>query len=302
MPVALPLLELPILAAVILAIALTLLVVVIVRGLFHPLRTLPVVGGAIGGLLDTIVHYLMSLLGIAISGSEQILGASFHALARMTDWLWREFKAHAVAIAALATPLGLLLEGISGIRSLIRHFAHTATTSTAQVKVLERELHGIDRQVRTLERDFSKGIGHDVLPRLKSLDRELHRVEHQTLPAIRSDVSTADSAISNLYEWAKGKASLLGVGTFAFAVAEALSLVGNGWLGCKENPFSRSSNPCGLWSVLGRVLGLAAFLTIAFDFQEFVAASEEVATFIGSAVSEFEGTFALSLAPLPPPQ
>src|SRR5262249_24743452 len=155
---------------------------------------------------------------------------------------------------------------------------------------------------KAIERDISRGIGDDVLPRLKTLDREISKLLHKTIPSIRAAERDADAAISDLYEWAKGKASLIGVGTFSLAVATALTALGLGWLRCSNNPFSKSKNACGLWDVLSKVLGLAGLLAVGFTFQEFVDAASEVAGGIGTFVGDLEAPFVTPLPPLPPPE
>ena len=49
----------------------------------------------------------------------------------------------------------------------------------------------------------------------------------------------------------------------------------------------------------GRLLGLAAFLTLAFDFKDFVKGAELVAEGIGTLVADLEKPFNLQLPPLP---
>lgn len=253
---ALPLLDLVPVAAVIVAIALTLLVVAMVKGLFNPLASLPVVGGAIRGLEDTIVHALMSFIGLAIRGTEKLVGASFHAFARMLDWAWREITAHANLIAALAGPVGLLWGAYAGLRSLVHHLTATGTHSDARLKEAYRELGRLEHREKALERDLARGIGEDVLPRIKALDKEISRLRHDTIPAIRAADAQAESAISNLYEWAKGNASLLGVGTFAFAVTAVLDAIGLGGIRCPSFGNLFNKRGCGLWGLLDDLLGV----------------------------------------------
>ena len=252
--------------------------------------------------LHSTEQAVLGALGGAFGKVNHLMGASLHLLARYADDLWREIAGHANLLLDIASHIPILGGAIEALRALLHHSVAVGTGTAARVRTLEREYHGIEAQIKSLERDFSRGIGHDVLPRLKHLDREVAHIEGTTIPAIQEADKQASDAISNLYEWAKGKASLLGIGTFAAAVTGALALVGNGWLACKENPFSKSKNPCGLWANLARFMPLLGLLAVSFDFPEFVSAAEDVAGLIGDAVQSIEGQFPVVLDPLPPPQ
>lgn len=304
MPEAIP--ELVWFALLLFTFALVYVVRKLIEALFNPIiavaSKVPGLGGVLSSALRGIEQAVSNALGSVEHGIDSLMGASWHRTAELTSWLWRELVGHANLLLTIASYIPGLSDVVAGLRALVHQSVHANTGTAARVKTLEREFHGIEHQVKQLERDVSKGIGHDLRIHIKALEKELGHVENVTIPAIQGDVATADSAISDLYEWAKGKASLLGIGTLSVAVGAALSTLGLGWLKCSNNPFNKNPNACGLWSVLGRILGLAAFLTVAFDFKDFVAASSEVAQFIGTAVGEFEGSFPLSLPPLPPPE
>ena len=278
----------------------------LVEALFKPViavvGSIPGLGGALSSALSKIEQAISDAFGVVESKIDTALGASWHLTARYMDDLWHEIETHGrdiLTLAELVAPFGSVI-------AAVRALAHGATSALHGIEHGVRDLRklwqGIEHRVKQLEHDLTRGIGHDLRLSLKADEKELHHLERRVIPAIRGDVATVEGEVGSLYDWAKGKADLIGIGTFAVAVAAVLSTLGLDWLKCKENPFSQSKNPCGLWSVLGRVLGLAAFLTIAFDFREFVTASDEVAGFIGSAVSQFEGSFPLALDPLPPPE
>ncbi len=262
---------------------------------------IPLAGSAAAGFLVTIEQDIDSKLGSIEGGIDSLMGSSFHRLAELNEWLWTEFKRHTTIGWLLAQEVSLLTRGYEYLKGRANHAVSLAEAIPHDVRRIEREFTGIEHRVKTLEHKLAHGIGDDVLPRLKSLDKELGRLEHKTIPAIRAAEADAESAISDLYSWARGKAALIGVGTFAFAIA---AVIGNdvfNLLKCDGAGAIARKYRCGLWNLLGNLLGLAAFLTIAFDFRQFVNASEEVATFIGGALGEFEGAFPLSLDPLPPP-
>ena len=233
----------------------------LIEALFAPiiaaLGPIPVVGNAIRGALGAVEQAISSALGTVEHKIDALIGASWHRFAELNLWLWRELKAHAQLIALISSGLEPLVLGYKLLRTLVHHFAHANTGTTAKVKQLEKEVHGIEHGVKQLEKDLSKGIGHDLRLHIKALEKELGHVENKTIPAIQSDVANADSAISNLYDWAKGKADLIGIGTFAAAIGVALSKLGLDWLRCKENPFNNNPNACALWGDLASLLGLA---------------------------------------------
>lgn len=263
---------------------------------------IPFVGGAVSDAVHSTNQAVANALGSVESGLDSLIGASFHRLAELNLWLWREFKRHAGLLNIVADEIRLLSFAYAHLHGLAHRALAFAESIPHRLHQVERKYYGIEHRVRTVERTIEHGIGHDVLPRIKSLDHELSHLEEKVIPSIRAAERDAAAAISDLYAWARGKASLLGVGTFTLAVATALTALGLGWLRCSSNPFTKSKNPCGLWSVLEKVLGLAGLLAVGFNFQEFVDAASEVAGGIGTFVGDLEAPFVAPLPPLPPPQ
>lgn len=287
---------------VILALALAYLSLKIVQALFGPLTGIPAIGSAIKSAERAIAQSIASACGAIFGPVDGLIGGSLHAIASLIRGVASQIRAHARLIEEVSGLAAALAFAYHGVKNLGRDLHNVAKGIDAKVKTLEREFHGIEHGVRQLERDITKGIGHDLRAQVRALDKELAHIEHGVVPSLREAEAEAATAISNLYAWARGKADLIGIGTFAGAIAVALSALGLDWIKCREGQNLYKQHGCGMWNLIGNLLGLAGFLTIAFDFQEFVDASEEVATFIGGAVSEFEGAFPLSLPPLPPPQ
>lgn len=229
-------------------------------GIFEPIisavHLIPYLGSALGGVLDAVVQAISNALGSVEHGIDSAIGWSWHQFAHLNSWLWHAFTQH--------TLIGwLAAEAISELSHGYRYLHNRATDLTAahkhdqaRVKSLEREYVGIEHKVKNLERDLSRGIGHDVLPRIKTLEREANHIENVELPAAIAAQRQADSAISDLYDWVKGKAALVGVGTFAFAVAIALSTLGLDWLRC-SNVGKAGQRMCGLGTDLLDALLLA---------------------------------------------
>lgn len=265
------------------------------------LQSIPAIGGTLASPLQAVETAIVNACYSIEHGVDSLIGSSWHATARLADWLWREIRSHAGVIAQSASVIGLLIAAYRGLKALVHHFTRVTHAVGAGVKTLEREYRGIEHRVKALERDITKGIGHDLRIRVKALERELGSVESQVIPDIRSIANTAENDVTALGKWVRDNALIAGTTAVVGAVAWALSRLGLDWLRCNSNPFKGNKNACGLWKVLGDVLALAGFLTLAFDFPEFVSAAETVASGIGSAVASIEGTFAPSLPPLPPP-
>lgn len=223
--------------------------------LISALEAIPAIGGALAGPFKTVEQAVANALGSAEHAIDGAMGASWHLLARYMDWLWREIRGHSTLLLQIASTLPLVGTAIAVIRSLVHHTTTTNTAQGARIKHLEREYHGIDRQLRTLEKQV-RGIDETgVKAKLGSLDKELAALEAQTIPAIQQTEAQSQSAIDNLYEWIKGKASLLGVGTFATAVAAALGLSSLSGFLCNEFRNILGRGCSGLWSGLDNLLG-----------------------------------------------
>lgn len=255
-----------------LAALLTLLTLATVRFLSQA----PGIGPWIANKVTDAEHAVAHALSEAFAGIDSFIGGCIHTGARFLDHLWNVATGTAHALLQTAEALARLTGAVGAAHSLARHAAQVVHGIDRLQRTLEREFHGIEHRVRAVEHDLTRGIGHDLRLGLRTLRKELHDVRTKTIPGIQSDVRTAEGEITNLYDWARGKASLLGIGTFAAAVAAVLAKIGNGWLGCKENPFARSTNPCGLWSDLADLLGLATIAIAAADFQELVKEAQSL--------------------------
>ncbi len=236
----------------------------------------PYLGDALRGAVKSVEQAVSNALGKVEHGIGSLVGETWHRFAQLNMWLWREFTQHSLIGWLLAQELSLLKHAYSYLHGRVSNLTHSHTAQNARVKTLERELHGIERQVKTLEREVSHGIGDDVLPRLRTLDKEIAKIENSTIPAIRAAEADAADAISNLYEWARGKATLLGVGTFSLAVATALGALGLGNLRCPAFLRALGRSNCGLGNLLEDLLGLFADVLFLEAFCDYLPEIEKV--------------------------
>ena len=234
----------------------------LIAGMFKPIidginaAHVPYVSAAISGALGAVEQAISDALGSVEHGIDQLMGSSWHRLAELNMWLWREFTAHTTIGWLTAQIVSEVVHAYHYLRGQVHDLTHSHTATSARVKSLEKEYRGIEHKVKQLERDLSHGIGNDVLPRLKALEREAGRIENVELPAAVAAQDQAQSAIDNLYAWAKGKAALVGVGTFALAVSAALDAIGLSGLKCPSFLNSLKNRGCGLWNGLEDMLGL----------------------------------------------
>lgn len=258
MPEALP----PVLELALLFMALALVFVVrkFVQALFNPLIAVaghvPGLGGAISSALGAIESAITNALGSAEQAIDVAIGASFHQLAKWSDWLWRELKSHALLLAELATPLGLLIRGYNALRALVHDLTKGAHSIGKRLGHFERELHGIEHGVKDLSRYTHHVINKDVLPEIRSLDRELTHIESQVIPGIRSIANTAENDVTALQKWITENVPLLGTTALVGAIAWALGQLGLGNLTCKNFRNLLGKWGCGLGSLLDGLLGL----------------------------------------------
>jgi hypothetical protein len=274
MPEALP--ELVPLAVLLLCFAFVWVARKFIAAMFKPIidainaAHIPYVSAAISSALHTVEQSIDSALGSVEHGIDSLIGSSWHALAHLNSWLWREFTSHTLIGALTAEIVSDLTHAYRYLHGRVSDLTHTHGHDTARIKRLEREYRGIEAHVKTLENDYSKGIGHDVLPRIKTLEHEAAHIQNVEIPAIRAADSDAADAISNLYDWIKGKATILGVGTFSLAVATALGALGLGNLTCPSFLRNLNRRGCGMWNGVEDMLGLFVDLFVIADLCEVI--------------------------------
>ena len=285
----------PLVALAVLLVAFGLVFVVrrFVRAIFGPIiavaSKVPGLGGVLSSALHAIEQAISNALGSAEHAIEHAMASSWHLLARYMDWLWREIRGNAYLLEHTLAGLVPLVAAYHLIRNLAHRLEKAWHGIEHGVKTLTKALHGIEHRVRSLERDLAKGIGHDLRLTVKALDKELHRVENKVIPAIQSAEADTQSALDNLYEWAKGKASLVGVGTFATAVTAVLAAVGLDWLACRSRDNVNGKKGCGLWDDIEGLLGLAVATAIAVDFEQFVHDAQAATEATIGAVKDVSG-------------
>lgn len=244
------------LAAVFIVVGMILLIRAFVNGLFSPLTGLPVVGGTIRGLLNTVVHALNSALGFAVRTAQTLVGASWHLTSRLTDWLWDELKKHANLIAYMSPLLASALLALRGIKFLAHHAASLVHSVPARFKAVAHEVEHLLHRVKAIEHDLANGIGNDVLPRIKSLDKRVAHLADDVIPAVEGASEALARDITALGDYIRSNFLSSATDAITAAVAVGLSALGLGGLRCGSLLNSLSNRGCGLWSGLEDLLGL----------------------------------------------
>lgn len=281
---ALPLVELGAFALVLWAVAMALAAALLMDKLASVFDGLPVIGGKIASLFKSAAQAITNAAGSLENGIDHLIGASWHALAGLTDSLWNEIKAHSGILAQYGGTLGRLLNFVLHLKALAGHAAHSATHGLSRIAGIERELGRLEKREKALAHEVAKGIGDDVLPRIKSLDKALHNITHKVIPGLRSDVAAAEGDVTALGEYVRAHYLANTEDAIAAATAVGLAALGLGGLRCDSNPFKNNRNACGLWGDLSTLLGLAAIpLEIASIYALIETAQEITPTVTGLA-------------------
>lgn len=271
------------------ALGLAALLTFLVLAMIRFLSSAPIIGGWIANKATAAEHAISNGLGNAFAGIDSFIGGCIHALARRVEHVGDAISASAHAAFHVAEALNPVAVAIHTARAVANAAAHALHGIEHGIRTIEHEFKGIEHGLKRIERDLTKGIGHDLRLHVKALEHELTHLRRRVIPSIRGDVATAEGEIGNLYEWAKGKASLLGVGTFAMAVGAVLAAVGLDWLTCRNGAERVGRSNCNLWDDLGDVFGLLAAAELALNFETFVHDAQAATGATVSAVKDVAG-------------
>ncbi len=280
MPLAPALIDLVPLIMFAVALALCVLSLYVAKALFGAaggaVGWIPGVGGWLKGKIEDVAHKITSGLGHAATVLEARVGASWHSFARLVDWMGREIARHAALIERIANDLvtgniiDLIRLQIEGARKLER--------------ALHRTIVGIGHDLGTRVKGVERGIGADVLPRIRSLDRRLSRDIAKERARARAAERQAERAISNLWEWTRTHPWTIVTDAFVGAVAIALTRLGLSWIRCPSLGRLGRRFGCAPWQLLEEFLA-ASFTALAVaDLCTFANLAMGVATEIRPAL------------------
>jgi len=289
-PIVVPLVALDVLVVVLWTIAAALAIALIMNKLSAILDGVPWVGGKLSSAAKSMAQAISNAAGTLEAGIDHLIGGAWHALSRYIDSLWHQLTTQAHLIALLAHLVGRLVHDVVGMRHLVHGASRALHVVLHRFVVIGHELDRLGHRVKVLERDFSRGIGHDLRIRIKALEKEYTRLRDTVIPNVRGIAQEAEQGVTDLRKWVTDNVPLVGTAAFAGAVAWALGHLGLSWLRCNSNPFNRSKNPCGLWSELDDLLGLAVLTVGALEFETLVRTAQSLTD---EAVQDFEDVFGL---------
>lgn len=285
MPVAIPFIALDILVTALFAIACALLIASILRSVAQLVEGIPGVGGYLASAINGMAQGISYVLGKAEHGIDAAIGASWHLLARLADGVWHQIEAQALGYLQVAELLAKLVYAHSGLRALVHRAESVLRGVEHGVKTLEREYHGIEAKVKRIERDITKGIGHDLRIGLKDLRKEVRGIDQQVSTAIPKAIDYAEAKTASLgrfigavpgvsfTDWVKG---------ITLAGLAALGLAG---LNCKNNPLKGKDCESNVWQDFAGLLAAAAIFGAAVDFRDIVEASVAIESEVAEAVA-----------------
>lgn len=265
MPIVVPLVALDVLVVALWALATALAIALVMDKLSSILAGVPWVGGKLSDAAKSMSKAVTNAAGTIEHGIDSIIGGAWHQLSRYLDKMFNQFEAHSAVILHLAKIVGHLAYTHSGLSSAVKAASRTAHAALHLAHTLEREYHGIEHRVKTIERELGHGIGNDVRAHVKALERWEHGIQTRVIPGLRQGIDVAEGEVSDLERWLGVKAGLSNLDWATALVATALGALGLGGLRCSTlgNLFGRRG--CGLWQGLDDLLGLLFDAVIFVD-------------------------------------
>ncbi len=232
------------------------------------LGKLPVVGGWIDSGLTSIEHKIVATMSAAAASCDAKIGAAFHTLARVVDWIGHEINAHANLIYTL-TSLILGQNAAAGLRAFVNLLTHRLITAEANA------LHAL-RRANVADARSAHNHMDVVLPRIQTAERGLIGTIEHDIAGLRARERALEDGAINTWRWIKTHPLSLASSAFAGAVAIALQRIGGSWIRCNNwNRIGKQVCRSPLSDIEG-VLGLFATAAVVADFRELVKLAQQV--------------------------
>lgn len=269
-------------ACLLVAVGLTVMVVYVVKGFFGVTGTilgkLPIAGGWINASAHHIEQRITNALGQVVIKLEAGIGAVWHFQARVVDWVGREINRHANLLSLIATLLNPL-QSIGTIQRAIHEARYLLHRLVARIEGIG---HDLGKRIGHVER----GIGADVLPRIRGLERELHRTIEHDIASLRARDRALAREYDHLYRWLRSHPWTIVTDAFVGAVAIALTRLGLSWIRCPSLGRLGRRFGCAPWQLLEEFLA-ASFTALAVaDLCTFANVAMDTAVLIRPALLE----------------
>ena len=278
MPFAIP--QLDILLIGLVALAVCLLVVAFAKAFFGVAGTLlgklPVVGGWLDATAHRIEQRITNTFGGFALKVEGVIGASWHGLARIVDRIGHDLAAHAGLLATIAQfipGVGLL----SGLYRLVQDARYL-------IGRLAHAIVGIGHDLGTRVKVIERGIGADVLPRIRHLEHEVtHTIEHD-IASLRARDKALAREYDHLYRWMRSHPWTIVTDAFVGAVAIALARLGLSWIRCPSLGRLGKRFGCAPWTLLEDLLAASLTAFAVADLCTFANVAMDTAVLIRPAL------------------
>jgi len=289
--VAIPLLLLNPYVDAILVIALGICIGGIMNSLTPFIAKIPWVGGSIANAVSGMAKAITHACGEILSPISHAVGGTLHAVSRLVDWSYSEFRRHAHLLLQLAETVAGLAFAFAALRSLVHRIEHAGAGVSGRIKTLEREWHGIEHRVKTLEQKIAQGIGHDLRIRIKALEKEYTGLRDSVIPGLRSGIKAAENEVTQLQQFIKALPGTRYLDWAAGIVTAALGIEILNLLRCPRAKSISNQRGCSMWGAMDDLLGLLALGIVAADFEELIHEAQDLTEF---AVGAFDEVFGLS--------
>jgi hypothetical protein len=121
-----------------------------------------------------------------------------------------------------------------------------------------------------------RGIGADVLPRIRGLEREVGRDLGRERARARAAERATEREVASLRKWLLSHPWTAVTGAFVGSVAIALSRLGLDWIRCPTAKSFFQRRGCNAWNdleallIVGEVIGLVSLVELAREEQKVV--------------------------------
>jgi hypothetical protein len=184
--------------------------------------------------------------------------------------------------------VGGQIYSVSGLRALVHRLEKAYVGIEHGIKTLTREFHGIEHRVKVLEHDIAKGIGNDIRAQVRGLEREVHGIEKGVIPELRQGIKTAEGEVTQLENFIK---AIPGTKYLTWATAIVVAGLGSAlfnFFKCPTFLNKTLGRQCGFWNGLEDLFGL-------FIDTLLLANVCEILPFLETAVSDVADPIVIAL-------
>lgn len=240
--------------------------------------------GFLADALEAVDKVISHYLAVAAINTEKAFVYCADQTAQMFVWAGRE-------IYGLSRDMLGAFEHFNRV-VLPRWFGHalryTEHLVSSAVHPLRAETRHLERALRREEHVAEAKIRHVEHVATHALDwaeGEVRVIDHD-LAKLRARARSLEDGAVRTFEWLRSHERSAAFGTFAAAVALALSRLGLDFLKCPQFGRINSKRGCGLWSDLDALLGLA-FIPLAIgSLDELVKVAQVVTEDVTKAAEE----------------